>query len=660
MVQNTYFRLKALIFSLMRAITLIVLFFLFYFQAGITAQNSDVTEKEYKNEGFYSSGEKYWPGINGNKYTNPDSAFYYLRLLRAHAIGYGDKRLEMAMHLQAGEIYTIKNQPGKALEEFEAYVSGMQKLKLNVNPSHYLQVGNLYYSMKLYENAIEYYKKSLSVKMIDPDQWVTNVAKNNIGLCLRSMGRINEALQSFREVYQTRVIKNKELLVGTYDAFLVGETYSMMGNHEMARKYLYKGISLFDENFPLAGEGDRSCTQFKTDILIELIKINAKEKNKDSIFSIIKHFEEFSKKYNLEKVVATKYPIIAMEWLKLGDIANAQKYLKLYESSTSGYKTVKDLENYAYAKYQIEKAKGNASASNLWKLKYYEFKDSLNLQENLSDILAVNSATLEKQREEMEIQKNKEIEQEKEIIQQERTQRWIAFGLLITAALILIAGVFLYRRIQLNNKIISKQNGEKTLLIREIHHRVKNNLTVITSILDLQQRNIKEENTKQIFRDARARINSMALVHKNLYEQDQFSQINTQTYFENLVKTIELGYLIKGKNITTMVKTHGTELNVDTLVPLALITNELLTNSYKYAFESKQSGSINIELMKNNLDFSFIYTDNGVGFDPTLKNRTGLGSQLIKGLSQQLNGTIEKMKTDEGTKYLILFKGINT
>lgn len=151
----------------------------------------------------------------------------------------------------------------------------------------------------------------------------------------------------------------------------------------------------------------------------------------------------------------------------------------------------------------------------------------------------------------------------------------------------------------------------------------------------------------------------MALVHKNLYEQDQFSQINTQVYFENLIKTIETGYSLKGKNIKTAVHTNQIHLNADTLVPLALITNELLTNTYKYAFNEKSHGNIIITLNRTAIGYEFNYSDDGVGFKEEGISKPGLGSQLIKGLAKQLEGKIEKIGGEDGTKYLLSFKGIN-
>jgi len=200
------------------------------------------------------------------------------------------------------------------------------------------------------------------------------------------------------------------------------------------------------------------------------------------------------------------------------------------------------------------------------------------------------------------------------------------------------------------------------MLIKEIHHRVKNNLTVISSILDLQKRNIKDEQMLDIFKDAKSRINSMALVHKNLYEQDNFTTINTQIYFKNLYNTVSSAYKLKETQIDTTIACEDVNINIDTLIPLALITNELLTNSFKYAFEGRNNGTIILELKNNKNGFEMNYRDNGIGLTKNTETNTikeGLGTLLITGLTKQLDGTLVKNTSQNGLHYTINFKGIN-
>ncbi len=254
---------------------------------------------------------------------------------------------------------------------------------------------------------------------------------------------------------------------------------------------------------------------------------------------------------------------------------------------------------------------------------------------------------------------------EKEVLQVEsmKRQNLIILFTISGIVVLLIITFVLYRAYSINKKstaIIKAQNDEKTILIKEIHHRVKNNLSVISGILDLQKRSIKDEKMLEIFKDAKSRINSMALVHINLYEQEDLTTINCQSYFENLYKTVNSAYKMSDKEIGSNIHCEAVKINIDTLIPLALITNELLTNSFKYAFGGRSTGNIILKLVNTNAGFEMIYSDNGIGIqeDSGIKHE-GLGTMLISGLIKQLDGSFSKTSSDAGVAYIFTFKGIH-
>ncbi len=252
-----------------------------------------------------------------------------------------------------------------------------------------------------------------------------------------------------------------------------------------------------------------------------------------------------------------------------------------------------------------------------------------------------------------------------ELIQQEevKRQKLIKNYSLLAITLLLIIVVLVYRAYSNNKKtakIISKQNDEKTMLLKEIHHRVKNNLTVVSGILDLQQREIKDEKMLDIFKDAKSRITSIALVHNNLYENENFEDFNVQHYFENLYKTISDTYKDKYTSITSILHFENMEMNIDTIIPLALIVNEILTNSFKYAFTGREHGVIQMNLSKESNRYKFVYADNGGGIATDVPPKPeGLGGRLIVGLSKQLGGKVEKINSPGGLTYIVNFEGIN-
>ena len=200
---------------------------------------------------------------------------------------------------------------------------------------------------------------------------------------------------------------------------------------------------------------------------------------------------------------------------------------------------------------------------------------------------------------------------------------------------------------------------QKTVLLKEIHHRVKNNLQVISSILDIQQRSLNDEKLMQAFTDAQSRISSMALVHQNLYEKENIGTTDSNEYFEQLFQNITLSYAPANIKITHSIRSQG-RLTIDTLIPVALIFNELLTNTYKYAFKGRSGGSIQFELIQKSDLFQMSYSDDGVGFPAgfDFSKSRGLGSLMIRKFTQQLFGTFMVDSNTQGVKFIFSFKAL--
>ena len=199
---------------------------------------------------------------------------------------------------------------------------------------------------------------------------------------------------------------------------------------------------------------------------------------------------------------------------------------------------------------------------------------------------------------------------------------------------------------------------EKEILLSEIHHRVKNNLQVIISMLNLQSHNITDERILEVFREAQNRITTMGLVHQKLYKTDNFSMINIQNYLYDLVDIISSSFnsVPEKINITFDVKTYY--INIDTMIPLGLIINEIISNSLKHAFPDNKTGIINIIFKKiNNDTFQLSIIDNGIGINKNIdiENSSTLGLSLVKALSSQLNGEFE-LKSDNGCNFIFTFK----
>ncbi len=214
---------------------------------------------------------------------------------------------------------------------------------------------------------------------------------------------------------------------------------------------------------------------------------------------------------------------------------------------------------------------------------------------------------------------------------------------------------------------------EKEVLLREIHHRVKNNLQIISSLLNLQSSYIKNEDILEIFRDSQNRIKSMAVIHEQLYQSEDFTGINVGNYIKSLSQSLFDSYNVSGSLIKLNICVENIKFDIDTAIPLGLLINELLTNSLKHAFPCIHDGQvslnelypeymqdvnclISLKLESRNGEYILIVDDNGVGIpkDYDYKNSGTLGFQLINSLVIQLDGSIN-LDRSRGTEFTIKF-----
>ncbi|MDP3564469.1 MAG: sensor histidine kinase, partial [Methanoregula sp.] len=205
---------------------------------------------------------------------------------------------------------------------------------------------------------------------------------------------------------------------------------------------------------------------------------------------------------------------------------------------------------------------------------------------------------------------------------------------------------------------ITRSLGEKDLLLREIHHRVKNNLQIITSLLRLQSRYITDPKVLGSIKDSQSRVRAMALVHERIYRSHSIAELNLKDYLEYLTRQLLLFYNIQQHQITITVSMDDVMVDIDTVIPLGLIMNELLSNSLKHAFPDGRKGTVSIKCTVQGTDtLRFVYHDNGIGMPAGFdwKNSESLGLRLVNGLVDQLNGTLD-FGTGEGTSFVITIR----
>lgn len=237
--------------------------------------------------------------------------------------------------------------------------------------------------------------------------------------------------------------------------------------------------------------------------------------------------------------------------------------------------------------------------------------------------------------------------------QQQRIQ-WLGIGLVGLLIGFLVFGIVAFLNRAKKNKLLAVKNAENELLLKEIHHRVKNNLEVVSSLLSLQSAQISDPNTKDAMQESQNRVNSIGIVHQKLYQGENLGAIEMKDYFINLSESI-IDTFGAEQRVTLEVVMEKLNVDIDTAVPLGLIVNELLTNTLKYAFPNGREGKVSITLEQQpNGVLHLEVSDNGTGKSATTQG-TGFGSQLVSLLTRQLNGVMRE-EILNGTRIMFDFK----
>lgn len=269
-----------------------------------------------------------------------------------------------------------------------------------------------------------------------------------------------------------------------------------------------------------------------------------------------------------------------------------------------------------------------------------------------------------KQQQLLEQQKlNKSIHEEQRLLKKQQKNELLIQRLFISlsiAAMLIGCVIFIfYLKQKKANHTISQQRFALETLLQEVHHRTKNNLQIMLSIMRMQKRNVQDEHLLDVLAHSESRLQSMAIIHEKLYKNNEIGVISLKEYIEHLANVLldQFSFNKKVKLVLTDT-TNQLQLNLDTTIALGLIINEVLTNSLKYAFINESNPEINISInIQASNKYNVTITDNGIGFNESeIMNRKGsIGLKLIKLLSQQINGKVEFNKVSKGSSISILF-----
>ena len=429
-----------------------------------------------------------------------------------------------------------------------------------------------------------------------------------------------------------------------FTLFVVGNNYLELKMFDEALNY-YKHSIAIGERYGFYNN--------LSDVYISLVDLNA----------YLSQYEEAEKAGEN----AVKYAellennfMIMRSWLSIGKMQNLEgKFATAIESLQKCITVATADFGDKYYLSQAYEALGRAQVGNHeYKLAYEAFEQYDSLKKEIFTVEA-DQRISQIQTEFDVAQKESTIQvQEDKILKQQSSQTLIIIIASLLFLLLLVLYVT-YQKDKNKNKLLEKQNNEKEFLLKEIHHRVKNNLEIVSSILALQSAQIQSQKAIDALQESENRVHSMSMIHQKLYQGENLGTIEMKDYFINLGSHI-LDSFGAEKRITLNYVMEALELDVDTAVPLGLIVNELLTNALKYAFPDNRKGEIIIDLKKKDKKtLQLEISDNGIGkSEESILKGTGFGTQLITLLTQQLSGKMAEQSKD-GTTISFEFKIID-
>lgn len=541
------------------------------------------------------------------------------------------------LEMSIGRSSANLSQPDSALFYFNEALRGFENQNNQKSIAKvYSKIRWVYNYLGNFEEALRYGFKAIEIYRKRNDAVGLASAYSDISVIFYSQQKFEDAATYAQKAYDLQ--KKQNLLENlAYSAQSLGDAWLQLGNYPKALTFQNEGLAI------------RRKLSSEIDIALSL-------NSRANVYKYLKRYDQALEDYRESLKIARKSGFTGLVLSCLGNIGHVYnltgKYTKALPYHLENQQLIKQTQQWdkSVENYQmLADAYGGIgkydSAYYFQKLTTVMGDSLLNEQNNLQ------MARLKTQFETE--QKEDEIKRQRDLLEEEQSKLWT---LTIFLALALLVGAMLFILI----RTLRKRNQEKEYLIKEIHHRVKNNLQVLASLLHLQGRYIKDEAALDAVREGQSRVEAMGLIHQKLYMGENVAAVDMADYIHNLGNSLLDSYgLSDDDRIQISYNLQPLQLDVDTAIPIGLIINELVTNSLKYAFPGRRSGVIEIVLCEDaSKKLCLQVNDDGVGRHraPELKNSTSFGTNLVKILSKKLKGSSEVLETTQGYATLIRFE----
>ncbi len=528
-----------------------------------------------------------------------DSAIYFAKLAQELGQQMGDEIVGAKAMTRVGVGYSIQDNYPKALE----YLLQAQKIFEEYGDKYpfwlsiiYTEYGIINLRESEYEKSIENHKIAMKYKYQRGDTISVAKTYNNIAGIFERRGLLDSSLYYHKKSLAIKEKKNFIQGMG-FSKVNMSSIYFKKDKYDTALTYSQEALDHFREVNDLIG------------------------------------------RVYAENMVSDSYRM-------LGNLEGALEYRKLNLETAKLIKSKTRIEEGYRKTSEIFAMMGRFKEAYEYRDLGAAYRDSVFNEQNVRE--------QEQLRANFEIEKREEeiARQEAELNLQSTLRNALIGGLLLLA----IIGALIYR----NQRSKAKSLEEKEALLKEIHHRVKNNLQVISSLLNMQSRGVEDEQMQEVIKEGQSRVRAMSLIHQKLYQTENLTEIDFQEYIQQLLDQLQTLYQNDAVDVSNAVNAEGVRLDIDTAIPLGLILNELISNAYKYAFEGTDQGRIEINLERLDKDqLQLEVRDNGRGL-PTDFNLDGiksLGLKLVNILTKQLQGTLN-FTSDSGTSFRITFNEV--
>jgi two-component sensor histidine kinase/Flp pilus assembly protein TadD len=582
-----------------------------------------------------------------------------------------------------GNVYYYESDFTKALSYYDSSLSIREHIhdKLGMAMS-FNNMGAIYKNYGSYSRALDFYFKSLKIREELIDKQGQATCYNNIGEIYRLQEDYRKALKyNFMSIRINSEIDDKPAIATSYNN--IGILFASKGYLLRAVDYFQKSIRIDSEIGNQHGivQGLNNLGNLYTDLyarsdsfLLSCIDsfVSPKSANllKQKSLLLDTAFSHHDKAFRLSKEIDDKtQEIYSLQGMgnvmqKRNDFQAAIGFFGKAASLSDTIGAAKELGDAAFHLYECYTREGKYKEALMAFVQYKKAQDSVF---SLSNRMAGVKYELDYTRDKKEALLKLESEKSEALDKAEKDrQLFINYILLGSLFFVSVFSFFLFRdykrkrsdnvQIRRQNAIIENALKEKEVLIKEIHHRVKNNLQVISSMLNLQSSKADPGEEHKALEGSKKRIDAMALIHELLYARNNFKEIEIKPYLEQLTKSIADGYHDSGKTIVLEIGCDPLSFSLDKAIPLGLLINEMLTNAFKYAFIQSESGIIEIELKQQGEKFRLRITDNGNGFPDDLENRKkrSMGMELIELLTEQLGGKLQ-VESGQGVGYVLIF-----